>query len=262
MTAFFPLLSYSKPMILLAMIRDQLKILLLQIRQDPEVRKEEHTSFARYAKLDINQIDILNVFDTPDFDFEIANNYDAVFVGGASEASVLEPETYKFVYHSINFLNYLIDIQKPVFASCFGYQLAVLALGGEIIRDTENFEMGTYQLELTDKASEDKLMQGIPNRFWMVSCHQEKALKVPKGAELLGYTEDSTHLFKVKDAPFWAFQFHPELDLECLTSRLKAYQDKYTDGDDHFNEVIDSLQETPVSNDLVAKFVDRVLLKN
>lgn len=242
------------------MNRADIKILLLQIRRDPAVRKEEHSSFARYAKLDLNQIDILNVFDTPDFDFSIAKDYDAIFVGGASEASVLEKAEYPFVPHSINFLKHLVEIQKPVFASCFGYQLAVLALDGEIIRDTNNFEMGTYQIELTSAADEDQLMKGIPNNFWMVSCHQEKALSLPKTCELLGFTDDSTHLFKVKGAPFWAFQFHPELDLECLTTRLRAYQDKYTDGDDHFDKIIASLKETPISNDLVAKFIDRILL--
>ena len=243
------------------MKRSELKILLLQIRRDPAVRMEEHSSFARYAQLDLDQIDILNVFDTPNFVFTIADDYDAIFVGGASEASVLEKAEYPFVPHSINFLKYLIEIKKPVFASCFGYQLAVLALDGEIIRDTENFEMGTYQLSLTNSAANDQLMGNIPDKFWIVSCHQEKALSLPESCELLGYTEDSTHLFKVKDAPFWAFQFHPELDLQCLTTRLKAYQDKYTSGDDHFDEVIASLQETPISNDLVAKFIDRILLK-
>lgn len=242
------------------MNRSDLKMLLLQIRQDPKVRVEEHTSFAKHGKLNLTQIDILNVFDSPDFDFSIVNKYDAVFVGGASEASVLEPQKYSFVSHAINFLKYLIEIKKPVFASCFGYQLAVLALGGQIIRDTENFEMGTYQIKLTDAASSDTLLKGIENNFWMVSVHQEKALTVPSDCELLGFTDDSTHLFKVKDAPFWAFQFHPELDLECLTSRLKAYQDKYTDGDDHFDKVIDSLKPTPISNELVSLFVDRVLL--
>lgn len=242
------------------MKRSELKVLLLQIRKDHAVRAEEHSSFARYARLDLAQIEILNVFDTPDFDFSIAAQYDAIFVGGASEASVLEEAKYPFVPHSIKFLKHLIKIQKPVFASCFGYQLAVLALGGSIIRDTENFEMGTYQISLTDKASEDQLMSGIANKFWMVSCHQEKALSLPDSCELLGYTEDSTHLFKVKKAPFWAFQFHPELDLECLTTRLRAYQDKYTNGNDHFDKIIASLHETPVSNDLVAKFIDRVIL--
>jgi GMP synthase (glutamine-hydrolysing) len=242
------------------MEKSQLKVLLVQIRQDPEVSSEEHSSFARHSGLKKEQITALNLFKHPKFDFKIANEFDAVFVGGASEASVLEPDKYPFVPHSIEFLQYLIKIKKPVFASCFGYQLAVLALGGNIIKDTENFEMGTYQISLTAAAQTDTLLHEVPDKFWMVSCHQEKALQVPKTCELLGYTEDSTHLFKVKDAPFWAFQFHPELDVECLTTRLKAYQEKYTAGDDHFDKIIESLHDTPVSNSLVARFINLVVL--
>ena len=47
--------------------RDQLKILLLQIRDDQKVRKEEHESFAKYSELKLNQIDILNVFESQVF---------------------------------------------------------------------------------------------------------------------------------------------------------------------------------------------------
>ena len=47
------------------MQREQLKILLLQIRDDHKVRTEELESFARYSQLDVSQIDVLNVFDTP-----------------------------------------------------------------------------------------------------------------------------------------------------------------------------------------------------
>ena len=53
------------------MQREQLKILLLQIRDDHKVRAEELESFARYSQLDVNQIDVLNVFDTPSFDSSV-----------------------------------------------------------------------------------------------------------------------------------------------------------------------------------------------
>ena len=56
--------------------RDQLKILLLQIRDDQKVRKEEHESFAKYSELELNQIDILNVFDKPNFSTDVLNGYD------------------------------------------------------------------------------------------------------------------------------------------------------------------------------------------
>ena len=47
--------------------RKDLKILLLQIRDNQNVRNEEHQSFANFSKLEVHQIEILNVFDTPSF---------------------------------------------------------------------------------------------------------------------------------------------------------------------------------------------------
>jgi len=241
------------------MNKEDLKILLLQIREDESVRLEELHSFAHHAGLDPSQIDIVNVFDTPNFDFHISNNYHGVFIGGASEASVLEPERFPFVPHSIQFIQYLVKIKKPVFASCFGFQLAVLAQGGEIVRDRVNFEMGTYHISLTNHYKKDPLLGHLKHPFWVVSVHQEKAIELPESCELLGFTDHSTHIFKIKEAPFWAFQFHPELDKPSLTTRLRAYQGKYTSGDDHFNDIIASLVDTPESNQLVGDFVDLIL---
>ena len=62
-----------------------------------------------------------------DAEAQVAPGYDALLVGGASEASVLEPENYPSVPHCINLLRHCIDVDFPVFASCFGFQLAVLA---------------------------------------------------------------------------------------------------------------------------------------
>jgi len=56
-------------------------------------------------------------------------------------------------------------------------------------------------------------------------------------------------------------QFHPEVDLQTLIDRLTLFKEKYTDGDGHLQEVLDSAQETPESNNLLRKFVDRVLLE-
>ena len=81
----------------MARSRSDLRILLLQIRDLERVRTEELQSFANQAQLDTSQIEVLNVFDTPRFPASAADGYDALWVGGASEASVLEPETYEFV---------------------------------------------------------------------------------------------------------------------------------------------------------------------
>jgi GMP synthase (glutamine-hydrolysing) len=239
-----------------------LKVLLLQIRNQPKVRAEELASFAVYSGLQSEQITVLNVFDTPDFDVSVTDGFDALFVGGASEASVLEPEKYPFVQPSIRLLQHCVEISLPVFASCFGFQLAVLALGGKIIRDQENFEIGTPALSLAEAANNDPLFRDTPDNFQAISVHKERTTNVPENCDLLAYTEACVHSFRVTDKPFWAFQFHPELDRPTLIERLTIYKAQYTDGDGHLDQVLASAADTPESNALVRKFVNRVLLGN
>lgn len=240
--------------------RSDLKVLLLQIRDNKQVREEELVSFGRYSGLAASQFDTLNVFDTPSFPITAADKYDALFVGGASEASVLEPEIYTFVPPSIQLLQHCIERGTPVFASCYGFQLAVLALGGCIIRDNADYEMGTIPINLSAAATHDPVFSGTPSPFMAVSVHRERATSAPAHCTELAFTEKCCHAFKVNDKPFWAFQFHPEVDKQILVERLTVFKDKYTDGDDHLSAVLEAAVETPHSNQLLASFVDRILL--
>ena len=236
------------------------KVLLLQIRDQPRVRVEEFESFVNYSGLDASQIDVLNVFDRPQFDHRVLRGYDSLFVGGASEASVMEPENYPFVSSCTELLNYCVEQDVPTFASCFGFQLAVVALGGNLVRDKSDFEMGTPAISLTSAASDDPLFHDTPDGFHAVSVHKERAPELPDVTELLAFTDACPHAFKVRQKSFWAFQFHPEVDRRTLVERLTIFKERYTEGDDHLDEVLEAAVETPESNGLVRKFVDRVLL--
>jgi GMP synthase (glutamine-hydrolysing) len=241
--------------------RSRLKTLLLQIRHDEQVKKEEHDSFIKYSGLMPQQIDVLNVYENPDFNLNAVDDYDALFVGGTSNANVLEPQKYSFVSQCQDMMKYCLDKNIPVFASCFGFQLAVLALNGEIIHKEKDFEMGILPMKLSPAAIEDTLYKDTPNNFKAITVHQQLALKAPPQSTLLAYTDQCCHSFKVKERLFWAFQFHPEVDKQVLIDRLTLYKNKYTNDDGHLARILSNAQETPESNLLVQKFVDRVLLK-
>jgi len=234
------------------------RFLLIQIRQDKSVRLEEQESFAKYLNTRKECIDILNVFDTPNFSNDVINQYDAVLVGGASEASVSDDKSYPFVNECQRLLLHCIEVNKPVFASCFGFQLAVLALGGKITKNTQDFEMGTPEISVDKNALTDPIFKNIitseNDKFNAVSVHQESALTLPDCCQLLAYTSSCTHAFKVKNKKFWAFQFHPELDKKTLTERLGIYKDKYTEDSSHYQKIIDELVDTPKSNLLLDSF--------
>ena len=240
--------------------KKNLNILLLQIRDNRNVRVEEHQSFANLSKLELHQIEILNVFDTPSFKPNLIDNYDALYVGGASEANVLEPEKYPFIKNCIELLRYAAEISKPTFASCFGFQLAVLAFGGIILNKDKDYERGTVKISLTDKAKSDLVYQGIQDRFPAVSVHRQYASTIPEPLEILAYTGQCVHSFKYKNKPLWAFQFHPEVDRDTLVKRLTIFSQHYTDDREHLKKVLESAVETPESNILLGNFVDRVLL--
>jgi GMP synthase (glutamine-hydrolysing) len=240
--------------------RKDLKILLLQIRDNRNVRIEEHQSFANFSKIELHQIEILNVFDTPSFKPNQIDNYDALYVGGASEANVLEPDKYPFVKNCIELLRYAAEISKPTFASCFGFQLAVLAFGGIILNKDKDYEMGTVKISLTDKAKSDLVYQGIKDRFPAVSVHRQYASEIPEPLETLAYTGQCIHSFKYRNKPLWAFQFHPEVDRDTLVKRLTIFSRHYTANAEHLKEVLNSAVETPESNILLGNFVERVLL--
>ncbi|WP_199911653.1 type 1 glutamine amidotransferase [Dongshaea marina] len=241
------------------MKKKEFKGLLLQIRDQRKVRLEEWESFACLSGLALEQLDILNVFDTPHFDADVLQGYDALFVGGASEANVLQPDKYPFVGSAQRLLVECLDSELPVFASCFGYQLAVLALGGEIIHQQQDFEMGSVPISLTREARQDPLFSRVDDPFMAISVHQQKSLQCPPGCVSLAYTQQCHHAFRVKDKPFWAFQFHPEVDRATLVERLTFYKDKYTTNDAHLDEVLKSTVETPESNALPRIFTDWVV---
>ncbi|WP_432468349.1 type 1 glutamine amidotransferase [Agarivorans sp. Z349TD_8] len=239
---------------------EQLTILLIQIRDDLNTRIEELASFSHFCGVPAAQFRVLNVFEQAHFDERVLLDVDAVFVGGSSEASVLQPHRYPFVSAIQGLLLACIERQLPTFCSCFGFQLSVLALGGEIHHQSQGFEMGTLALHLHRAAAKDPLFKELPDPFLAVSVHRDSALCLPDCCQVLAYSEQCLHAFKHKRAPFWATQFHPEVNRSILVERLSQFKHQYTQGEQHLQQVLSRVQETPESNALLASFIQRVVL--
>lgn len=242
--------------------RDQLKILILQIREDEETMLEEFYEFVQYSQLHEEQFTKLNTYKTHQFPANIIDGYDALFVGGSSDASVLQPEEFMFVQHCKQLLRYCYQQSIPVLASCFGFQVAVEELGGKVEEDKSIMEMGIYPIQLTDAAKADPLFAGYPDNFWAVSGHKEHAVRIPDDALLYGYSELCPyHILRFKDKPFYAFQFHPEVDRKDLITRITRYQERYLDDTKAVQQIIDrSTQDTHWANLIIKDFIDRVVL--
>ena len=233
----------------------------MQVREDSVTLEEELQEFIRYGQLERDQFQILDVFQTQAFDASILQGFDALFIGGSSDASVLNPERFPFVASCQALVQYAVEHSFPVFASCFGFQLLICALGGTVIHDRPNLEMGVYPLSLTTEGRKDPLLQDLPDPFLAISGHQERAIALPKKLVHLAFSERCPyHAIKVEGAPIYGFQFHPEMDAPDLKARLLRYQARYLDDTSQTQKIIDSLQETHHANQLISSFVDRILL--
>jgi len=210
-----------------------------------------------------NNFTPLNTFITHDFEPSVIDGYDALFVGGSSDASVMMPDEYSFIESSKRLIRGCYDDDIPVFASCFGFQVAVEEFGGKVILDKPNMEIGTFQISLTDAGKDDPLYFDTPSPFWAICGHKERADSIPEDATLLAYSELCPyHSFKMNDKIFYAFQFHPEVDQKDLIIRITRYQERYFDGADQLEKLKETCtHQTPHSNALVKKFVDQFLLK-
>ncbi len=241
---------------------NDLSILLLQIRQDEETLLQEVDEFARFGGIAPEKITSLNAFTDSDYtEFTLAG-YDALFIGGSSDASVLDLVNYPFVKDCKRLIRMAYDKNMPTFASCFGFQLAVEEFGGKVIYDAANMEMGLYPIYLNELSQTDPLLHDIPSPFWAVSGHKERAESLPPNATPLGFSERCpNHLFRFDLKPFYGFQFHPEVDREDLLIRMSRYRERYFENDSNGEiENHESDHSTAYSNNLVKNFLERIVL--
>jgi GMP synthase (glutamine-hydrolysing) len=153
--------------------------------------------------------------------------HDALMVGGSGDYYVSRRDLPGFD-ELMDVLRAVVEAKHPTYASCFGYQCLVEALGGEIVFDPRRTEVGTFELELTEAGATDPLFGTLPSRFWAQLGHKDRAVREPDGIPNLVSSERSPlQALRIPGAPIWASQFHPELDRESNLERFWAYMEGY-----------------------------------
>ena len=242
--------------------REELKCLLVQARDDKETIEEEKREFYEFAGISPEQLDTLNLFETSEFEPSLAGNYDAIFAGGSSsEGSDFIEWKKPYVINAGKLFRYAYEHKIPTFASCGGFQIVAIELGGTVIKDEEHMEMGSYPIHLTEEGKNDPLFHDMSDGFLAISGHAKRASELPPGAVNLAFTDLCPfHAFKMPDAPFYATQFHPEVTAEDLAGRITRYKEVYLDDDEALDAVIANTEPTPEANKLIGRFVERIVL--
>jgi len=237
-----------------------LKILLLQARNHGDAAREnERKSFAQKAGLDVEQIvpfDILSGVPS----LAKVRRLDALMVGGSGDYYVSK-ENLPFHHQTLDLLREVSEVGHPTFASCFGFQLLVRALGGQIVYDADNIEVGTFELTLTEAGQQDELLGTLPPRFKAQLGRKDRAATLPNTCLHLAASERCPYqALRVAGKPVWATQFHPELSGQENLARFIRYQQGYGSvmSEAERQQTFERFQDSPETETLIARFLQLV----
>lgn len=208
-----------------------MKALILQMRgAGDSSRSLEQQEYLQYAGLAPDQAHFVDLFDEPDFEPRRLLDHDLLFIGGISRDRADElhwPESrFPFIRNLFALMELAIEERVPALLSCGGFAIAGDMLGARTLARTENFELGVYSLWKTEAARQDVFLGSVSDGLPMVSGHIKYFEVTPPDTELLMYTNEyapcvPVHAFKVKGAPFYAFQGHPEVSCAELAGRVE-----------------------------------------
>ena len=139
-----------------------------------------------------------------------------------------------------------------------------LALGGTVVKDPDNAEVGSFVLETTASAREDVLFGRLPNPFIAQLGHQDQAITLPDCAVNMVSSERTPHqAFGLTGTNVFATQFHPELTDTDNRLRFQRYMHIYGKlfGEVEANRILNSHQPSPESNQLLRDFHTEVVSK-
>ena len=158
------------------------------------------------------QYSIVKTYENLSFDYSDA---DAFIITG-SKYSVYDD--YKWIENLVDYVSKLIDANKSVLGICFGHQLVAKCLGAEVKKNPLGWELGSYQISLSDKGIDHPLFSGINEGDIVYESHQDVVCNMAEGMTSLAFTDKANQSFSFRENIF-GVQFHPEFSWD-VTKKL------------------------------------------
>jgi GMP synthase (glutamine-hydrolysing) len=234
-------------------------VLLLQARDvgDPML-EHELECFVERCAIERGRFRPLNLAAEP-IDPDVLRDVDAVMIGGSGDYSLAKGG---FDWHGdyLEFMRAVIRRDVPTFASCFGFQAIVQALGGRVVRDPDAAEVGTFPITLTDEGRGDPSFSDFDATFEAQLGHNDSVRELPDELIRLAFSARcQTQAIRVKGHDIVATQFHPELSMEDNIVRYMRYLHAYRPDltEDEALEVASGIHRpSPAANRLLRAFVE------
>jgi GMP synthase (glutamine-hydrolysing) len=201
--------------------------LLLASRAEDEAADEEYAAFLAVTGLHADRLHRVRMEagPLPAIDLE---DYAGVLVGGgpfnSSDPEESKSATQRRVEAELRpLLDEVTARDFPFLGACYGIGTLGVHQGGVIDR-THAEPIGAVPVSLTADGLADPLLEGLPEEFHAFVGHKEACRVLPPTAVLLAGSPDCpVQMFRVK-TNLYATQFHPELDVAGLITRVRVYR--------------------------------------
>ncbi|MCA0295299.1 MAG: glutamine amidotransferase [Actinobacteria bacterium] len=199
--------------------------LLLATRDHNEAAAAEYRSVLRHAGLQPDELVHVRVESEPLPALDLAD-YSGVILGGSSFNISDSQKTaiqQRVEADLLALIDEIVDTDYPFLGMCYGVGAVTTHLGGVVDRSYGE-PVGPIVVTLTEAGRQDPLLDGVRPSFHAFVGHKEAANGAPSGVEMLATGEDCpVQMYRVGENVY-VTQFHPELDADDLTARMRIYQ--------------------------------------
>lgn len=199
---------------------------LLATRAEHVPADEEYELFLRYSGLTPDRLRRIRLEAGPMPRLDL-DELSGIFVGGGPFNASDPDEAKSAVQHRVEsefqaLLDEVVARDFPFLGACYGIG-TLGAHQGAVIDRTHTEPISVVPVTMTDAGRDDPLLEGLPPTFDAFVGHKEAISQLPPSATLLASSPACpVQMFKV-GRNVYATQFHPELDVEGITTRIHAY---------------------------------------
>jgi GMP synthase (glutamine-hydrolysing) len=201
--------------------------LLLASRPEDEAADDEYAAFLRATGLDESGLRRIRLEAGPLPPLDL-DDYAGVFLGGGPFNSSDPAEGKSAVQRRVEaelsaLLDEVVARDLPFLGACYGIGTLGVHQGGVVDR-THGEPVSCVPVSLTDAGRVDPLLADMPEVFDALVGHKEACRVLPPSAVLLATSAGCpVQMFRV-GRNVYATQFHPELDVAGVVTRVRVYQ--------------------------------------
>jgi GMP synthase (glutamine-hydrolysing) len=208
-------------------LSDHAPFLLLSIRDEDEAADDEYQAMRRFAGLDEDGMHQIRLTQRPMGDVDL-DHYSGIILGGGpynvSDPPDEKSSTQRRVESELQALVHrIVEADFPFLGCCYGVGILGSVVGATVDRSYPE-PVAAVTVTLTDEGRDEPLFAELPDVFDAFGGHKEAASSLPAHVVSLASSPDCPiQAFRV-GANTYATQFHPELDLEGICTRIDVYK--------------------------------------